>query len=344
MSWDQNTMMFGMMFDGIEVLRAVHEHRRWAFNAHNIGGVKVDKKTTVVKRQIVANFAVTDGVEDINTGDVYIWDGDLDDVESDSEESQRAECDEKSVRDDSNVEMQSAAASADDLNEAEQELWDDMQLWDDILRNSSLPDYDDAYETQEGVDAEAVRIEDYAASTRAQAESEVGDDADRESDDELDDEFGDAVELAGGSSHGSDLSPISEETESELEEDDAYDYLFGPNDAHEAQCDSGTRGDGGSEPPAPAKNHALAIPSQMLIGKVHPRDEEVRRTHDKKRTKVKLAEVTRRPGLREVTKNNKLKRFEDYDVYSAFKALHADRRGKVDYVQVISIYLRTTAK
>ncbi|OWY92783.1 LOW QUALITY PROTEIN: Integrase, catalytic core protein [Phytophthora megakarya] len=102
----------------------------------------------------------------LQTCDEYIRDGDFDDVESDSEESQRAECDENSVRDDSNVEMQSAAASADDLNEAEQELWDDMhdlanndqQLWNDILRNSSLLDYDDACETQEGVDAEAVSL------------------------------------------------------------------------------------------------------------------------------------------------------------------------------------------
>ncbi|OWY93403.1 Retrovirus-related pol Polyprotein [Phytophthora megakarya] len=66
MSWDQDTMIFGMTFDDIEVLRAVHEHRLWAFNAHNIDGVKGDKKTTVVKRQVVANFPVTDGVEDID--------------------------------------------------------------------------------------------------------------------------------------------------------------------------------------------------------------------------------------------------------------------------------------
>ncbi|KAJ8546882.1 hypothetical protein ON010_g11353 [Phytophthora cinnamomi] len=66
MSWEQETMMFGMTKDGTEVLRAVHEHRLWAFNVHNIGGVKVDKKTTAVKKQIVVNFAVTDGVEDID--------------------------------------------------------------------------------------------------------------------------------------------------------------------------------------------------------------------------------------------------------------------------------------
>ncbi|OWZ18157.1 Rve-domain-containing hypothetical protein [Phytophthora megakarya] len=72
MSWDQDTMMFGMMFDGIEVLRAVHKHRLWAFIAHNIGGVNVDKKTTLVKRHIVANFAVTDGVEDTDVWHAHL--------------------------------------------------------------------------------------------------------------------------------------------------------------------------------------------------------------------------------------------------------------------------------
>ncbi|KAG4045392.1 hypothetical protein PC123_g19205 [Phytophthora cactorum] len=66
MSWDQEAMMFGMSKDDTEVIRAKHEHRLWKFGAHNFGGVKVDKKTTAIKKQVVANFAVTDGVEDID--------------------------------------------------------------------------------------------------------------------------------------------------------------------------------------------------------------------------------------------------------------------------------------
>ncbi|POM69418.1 Retrotransposon protein, unclassified [Phytophthora palmivora] len=66
MSWEQETMMFGMTKDDTEVFRAGHNHRLWIFNVHNIGGVKVDEKSTTLKKQVVANFAVTDGVEDID--------------------------------------------------------------------------------------------------------------------------------------------------------------------------------------------------------------------------------------------------------------------------------------
>ncbi|ETP00200.1 hypothetical protein F441_22380 [Phytophthora nicotianae CJ01A1] len=65
----------------------------------------------------------------------------------------------------------------------------------------------------------------------------------------------------------------------------------------------------------------------MLVGRVHPRDEEVRRTQDRKRTKVSAQCVmaARRAGLRELSEQEP---FEDFEVCSTFKALHADRRGK----------------
>ncbi|KAG3235702.1 hypothetical protein PI124_g19278 [Phytophthora idaei] len=66
MSWDQEAMMFGMTKDDTEVIRAMYQHRLWTFDVHNIGDVKVSKKTIVSKRQVVASFAVTDGVEDID--------------------------------------------------------------------------------------------------------------------------------------------------------------------------------------------------------------------------------------------------------------------------------------
>ncbi|KAE9301123.1 hypothetical protein PF008_g22837 [Phytophthora fragariae] len=65
MSWDQDSRIFGMSKDGAEVIRTTQEHRLWTFNAHNIGST-VSNKKVALKQQVVANFAVTDGVEDID--------------------------------------------------------------------------------------------------------------------------------------------------------------------------------------------------------------------------------------------------------------------------------------
>ncbi|POM81639.1 Hypothetical protein PHPALM_355 [Phytophthora palmivora] len=341
MSWEQETMMFGMTKDGTEVLRAGHNHQLWTFNVHNI-----------------------------STFDEFIRDGDLDDDGSDSEASQHAECDVDSVCDDSNVEMQSVATSADDLDEAEQVLWNntvqnsvlsdvdgsnqnsdlaekDQQLWEDILQNSSPPDYDDACETQEGGIAEAYEaqegedvgsVADDAASIDAQAESEVSDDIESDIDEHEDETGALEDEPAGTSSQVSDLTTVPEETKRDLQDDDEYDYLFDPSDVREAELSSGASGDG-SERPAHAENGALAIPSEMLlIGKVHPRDEEICRMRDRKRTKVgaKLAAATSRPGLREVPKNHKPERFEDAQRSRLFTQIAVEM---VDYVRVTSKFL-----
>lgn len=67
MSWDHVAMIFGMSKDGNEIIRAKRDHRLWTFDAHNIGGVKTsNKKTTAIKKRVVANFAVTDEVEDLD--------------------------------------------------------------------------------------------------------------------------------------------------------------------------------------------------------------------------------------------------------------------------------------
>ncbi|POM77591.1 Integrase catalytic core protein [Phytophthora palmivora] len=67
MSWDQEAMIFGMSKDDTEVIWTKHDHRLWTFDVHNIGGVKVNsKKTAAVKKRVLANFAVTDGVEDLD--------------------------------------------------------------------------------------------------------------------------------------------------------------------------------------------------------------------------------------------------------------------------------------
>ncbi|KAK1931546.1 hypothetical protein P3T76_012875 [Phytophthora citrophthora] len=67
MSWDQEAMIFGMSRNGTEVIRAKQDHRLWTFDVHSIGGVKVNsKKTAAVKKRVLTNFAVTDGVEGLD--------------------------------------------------------------------------------------------------------------------------------------------------------------------------------------------------------------------------------------------------------------------------------------
>ncbi|KAG1710174.1 hypothetical protein DVH05_017180 [Phytophthora capsici] len=174
----------------------------------------------------------------LQTFDAYVRDGDFDDAETESVESQRAEGDANSVQDNSDVEMQSAA-SADDLDEAEQVLWNDMvrgsalpnveggssssdlavheqQLWEDILRNSSLPDYD-AYETQEGVNADAVSDDGDVVSIEVQAESDVDEDSNDDPDIE-DDE------------------PDIEDDEHDVE-DDEQDDISGATEEHHPAMD-----------------------------------------------------------------------------------------------------------
>ncbi|OWY95491.1 hypothetical protein PHMEG_00034493, partial [Phytophthora megakarya] len=51
MSWDQDSMMFGMSNEGAEVIRAKLEHRLWKFDAHNIGGITGKSKTTPIKKR-----------------------------------------------------------------------------------------------------------------------------------------------------------------------------------------------------------------------------------------------------------------------------------------------------
>ncbi|GMF53792.1 unnamed protein product [Phytophthora fragariaefolia] len=60
MTWDSDARMFGMSKEGTEVIRTVYENRLWTFNAHNIGSAITNKKKNAVKKQVFANFAVTD--------------------------------------------------------------------------------------------------------------------------------------------------------------------------------------------------------------------------------------------------------------------------------------------
>ena len=65
LSWEPNTIMFGMTKDSMEVIRTTHELHLWTFTDHNVG-CDISKSTKIsTENQVYANFAVTDGVEDI---------------------------------------------------------------------------------------------------------------------------------------------------------------------------------------------------------------------------------------------------------------------------------------
>ncbi|KAG3232377.1 hypothetical protein PI124_g22538 [Phytophthora idaei] len=66
MTWESDARMFGMTKDDTEVIRTQYESRLWTFNAHNIGSTVSNKKKVTFKKKVFANFAVTDGVEDID--------------------------------------------------------------------------------------------------------------------------------------------------------------------------------------------------------------------------------------------------------------------------------------
>ncbi|KAG3080894.1 hypothetical protein PI124_g19276 [Phytophthora idaei] len=213
--------------------------------------------------------------------------------------------------------MESVGASEEDLAAEELALWNgmvhnsappeyqestqinklagnDQQLWEDILHNSLLPDYADPFETQEGENAASAdtheedarsdgEFQDEDKAEESDTDVDAGSEADEHDDGDIDYEL-ENDELAEVTSHVSDLTPVPDDVESEPAD---YDYLFDPNDEQEAEYDS-SEGDEIDDPLTPAGKGILAIPSQMLVGKVHPRDEEVRRTQDRKRTKCVL--------------------------------------------------------
>ncbi|KAK1947609.1 Anoctamin-7 [Phytophthora citrophthora] len=321
MSWDQETMIFGMSKDGTEVIRTKHNHRLWTFDVHNIGGAKVNsKKTAAVKKRVLTNFAVTDGVEDLD-------------------------CDVDSVREDSNVDMVSVAES-EELDAERAAQWNEMvqnsvlptfegapssmpsskladgdqQVWQGMLENCSMPDYELALvQTQEGEDEASTEDHENEAENRdhdsdfddTQVKSDDDDDASASEHDYC--EFDGDNDFADGefvdfkhedvASHVTDLVSVSEDEEGD---ENGCDFLFDPSDEREAEWNSNLT-DEVDDPPRqsaqnPVRDDVLGFPQQMLVGKVHPRDEEVRRTQDRKRTKVSAQRVmaARRTGLREI--------------------------------------------
>ncbi|GMF51740.1 unnamed protein product [Phytophthora fragariaefolia] len=103
-----------------------------------------------------------------------------------------------------------------------------------------------------------------------------------------------------------------------------YDNLLDPADEREA-CEERTG------ELVPVTNHEVVIVPEQIIGHRRPRDLDVRRTRERKRNKVDVKRVketpSRRPGLRERDERRPPQRYDDYVVYSAFRAMHTDRRG-----------------
>ncbi|OWZ09602.1 Copia type Polyprotein [Phytophthora megakarya] len=66
MTWNSDARIFGMTKDDTEVIRTAYESRLWTFNTHNIDNHASKKQKVAVKKNVIANFAVTDGVEDID--------------------------------------------------------------------------------------------------------------------------------------------------------------------------------------------------------------------------------------------------------------------------------------
>ncbi|POM59957.1 reverse transcriptase [Phytophthora palmivora] len=180
----------------------------------------------------------------------------------------------------------------------------DERLWDEILQNSSLPDYESVVafiETQGGEDA------DECSDATADPKTVEHSDTDSENaepvqfNEESDDHVSDLVTHVYGENASSDEGD--------------YDYLYDPGDEREIGHDE----------------HVLV--TDIMIGRRLQREDEVKRTREPKRVKVETKRIKRdnaprRPGLREVNERRPPDRYEAYAVTSAFRALHADRRGQ----------------
>ncbi|CAI5717219.1 unnamed protein product [Peronospora farinosa] len=66
MTWENDARLFGMMKDGAEVIRTSYENHLWTFLTHNISSCVNIKGRIKDKKTVFANFAVTDGVADID--------------------------------------------------------------------------------------------------------------------------------------------------------------------------------------------------------------------------------------------------------------------------------------
>ncbi|GMF35188.1 unnamed protein product [Phytophthora fragariaefolia] len=216
----------------------------------------------------------------------------------------------------------------------------DRQLWDEILRNSSLPDYDAFEETQEGENArnvaepdinliaESNKIENVDASVSsvdAVSIDHIGDDDDQsdqsghseqnDNDDDIE------SEIAPSMAHVTELDTV---VDADSSVSINYDSLFDPADEREASEER-------TGELVPVTNHEVVIVPEQIIGHRRPRDVDVRRTRERKRNKVDVKRVketpSRRPGLRERDERRPPQRYDDYVVYSAFRAMYTDRRG-----------------
>ncbi|OWY93344.1 Integrase, catalytic core protein, partial [Phytophthora megakarya] len=194
----------------------------------------------------------------LRTFQEFFEDGELDDLscEEEDNDSQLAECDGESERSVSDIVMESA--NGEGVNEEDQPLendtvWDntrqhgykleeedcgscgdkapsssnsltsdDQALWEEMLQNTELPDYEDASETQEGESPGSVAA---GSIDDLDLDEEIASDK-SDLDDDMDDE-----ELTGPACHVSDLKQLAEEEENSVEGN--YGDLFDPSDEAE---------------------------------------------------------------------------------------------------------------
>lgn len=322
----------------------------------------------------------------LQTFNEFINEGEFDDFAADDHDgddsSHQADCDAESERcASSNIDMEVIESVAGSEDENTHGVWNgrlrsrlptiqlqhqenvssensaDRELWDEILRASSLPDYDDAFEeTQEGEGTGSRRDSDTEVDPEeaennstteiipenvevdnesAEAVSETAaDDAEGQSDYSDQDENEDEHEVEVNEDYSESIAHITDLTHvvvTELRGGSDYDCLFDPADARELSEVADDVNDDNDGALVPVTDHELVAVPDQIIGHRRPREVDVRRTRERKRNKVDIKRVTettpRRPGLREIHERRPPERFEDYQVYSAFKALHTDHRG-----------------
>ncbi|GMF53554.1 unnamed protein product, partial [Phytophthora fragariaefolia] len=282
-----------------------------------------------------------DGVLDW-TFNEFINEGEFDDFAADDHDgddsSHQAECDAESERcASSNIDMEDIESVAGSEDDNAHGVWNgrlrsrlptiqlqhqadmssensaDRELWDESLRASSLPDYDDAFEeTQEGegtgsrrdsdtevdpeeaennstteissenmeVDNDSAEAVSETAAADAEGQSDYSDQDENEDEHEVEVDEDYAQSIA----HITDLTHV---VETELRGGADYDCLFDPADARELSEVADDVNDGNDGAWIPVTDHELVAVPDQITGHRRPRD---------------------------------------VDVYSAFKALHTDRR------------------
>lgn len=206
---------------------------------------------------------------------------------------------------------------------ASSEASENQILWNDFLRNSSLPVVDGAFEeTQEGETA-GISSQSVATSSSSEQRDECqtgeisandnsrGDSISVDLHDAILDDASTDDEIAAGNDfaesigHVTDMSAIIR-TKTSLSELEDYDHLFDP--VNQLKIESN---DDISALVSATQNDLIIMPEQ-IIGHTHLRDIEIKKGRDRKRTKVDTKRSRANSWLHEFGY------FDDYVVGSSF--------------------------